>query len=173
MNQFEQDVLSPRLLQRITEDEMKAISAPFINANRFAFTGVDYDHFRAMFGVSTTVATIVWNMIVEKLNSMPMNTYRLLRATFRPKHLLYGFIFLKIYPRERQISGISGVSIGRDTYRKWSQFAIRMISSLFDQVVRMMCIYNRYFVLLLLTPHGKHLSHSCFYLLDSLVQSSS
>ena len=58
--------------RRLAENEMKILSLPMIQSNLPAsFRPIDYERFKAKFGVTVTVCTITWNMVVSKLNRYP------------------------------------------------------------------------------------------------------
>ena len=119
--------------RRSTENEMKILSLPMIQSNSPSFRPIDYERFKAKFGVTVTVCTITWNMVVSKLNRYPhIRGYRFLS----PHHLLYALFFLKCYPTARQAIGSLGQYIGLNSFRKYSYFMIRQVASLSNQVVR-------------------------------------
>lgn len=113
---------------------------PFIAAPNAEYRAIDYERFKAKFGVNTTICTTLWDMIATKLNSMASDIYRPFRDYIQPQHLLFALFFLKVYPRERQVAGSLGVHVGRGCYRKWSHFVIRMIAFLSNDVVSVGCI---------------------------------
>ena len=114
------------------EAEMKRLSLPMIGSNNPSFRPIDYQSFKAKFGVTVTVCTQVWNMVVTKMNQYPqIEGYCLLG----PDHLLYALFFLKCYPTTRQATGFLGQLIGLNSFRKYAYFMIRQVASLSDEVV--------------------------------------
>ena len=63
--------------------------------------------FRAHFGVSPLVRSIVWSMVLE---SLPHGA--------QPIHLLWALLFLKVYATEHVRKSMTGAN--EKTFRKWS-----------------------------------------------------
>lgn len=74
---------------------MMILSAPMIGATNGALFGpMDYQSFKAKFGVTPSVCNLVWNMIVSRLNShgkTPKGGF----SKLKPSHILYGLFFLR------------------------------------------------------------------------------
>ena len=75
------------------------------------------------FGVTPTVASLVWNL----LDITPSNTGTKL------VHLLWALMFLKTYAKEATLIAIAGVT--RTTYRKWMWPMLQRIAALRFSVV--------------------------------------
>ena len=79
--------------------------------------------FKAYFGTSPLVCSILWSMISSDLPS---------GASFL--HLLWGLIFLKVYATESVLSRIVG-GADEKTFRKWTWLIVKKIASLKSRVV--------------------------------------
>ena len=84
--------------------------------------------FRAVFGVCSDVAAIVFQAIVSDARNQKGF------KTFSEKHLLWGLYLLKCYPTDRVGSLFAGSSI--KTFAKWSKHAVNHIAALFSKKVR-------------------------------------
>ena len=85
--------------------------------------------FKEHFGISVTVALIVWNLLVEN---------DLVPEKGQMKHLLWTLLFLKVYPKQGPVCSIVGGSDGAidpKTFRKWVWAFIFAISYLEEEVV--------------------------------------
>ncbi len=78
--------------------------------------------FRSLFGVSALVCAKAWNLTGDKL---PLSS--------SPKHLLWAFLFLKVYGSEHNYRILSGAD--EKTFRKWSWIFVKLKSNL--SVVRL------------------------------------
>ena len=116
-----------------TEREIKVLSAPMIgSANGEHFLSVDYERFKAKFGITPEICSEVWNQIAEKLNCI--SQIRGL-SLLGPEHILFALFFLKVYPTVRQATGTLGRSVGHRQFSKYAHFVIRQIAALYDDVV--------------------------------------
>ena len=116
----------------ITEEEIKTMSAPMIGSNGEAFRTIDYERFKAKFGVEPTICTMAWNLIVTNLNAWPpIKGF----SRLRPQHILYALFFLKCYPTACQITPNLGRNVGTRQFRNYAYFLIRQIAALTSQVV--------------------------------------
>ena len=87
--------------------------------------------FRATFGASPEISSEIWNMIDDE------EDYELPRLA-KPKHLLWGLMFLKMYCSEAVHCIIAGGDDGpvhEQTFRKWSWCFVELISILQDRVI--------------------------------------
>ena len=116
-----------------TEDEIKRLAKPLIGSLGPNFQITDHERFKAKFGVTITIATRVWNMIVLELNNgVSVRGF----SRLSPVNVLHGLFFMKVYPTARQVTGMLGSSIvGSTQFRKYSQFIIRRIAALSNEVV--------------------------------------
>ena len=127
--------------QFTTEEEIKTLSQPLIGADNdppAVFRAVDYERFKAKFGVRPDLAVQVWNMIASKLNNHPPVKGFL---HLNPMHLLYALFFLKVYPTARQATSLLGCRAGTHQFRNYASFVVRRVASLSDQVVSKQSIY--------------------------------
>lgn len=81
----------------------------------------DDSYYMANFGVSPRVTSLIFKKIDAKGRKVS------------PKYLLITLFFMKVYPSERTLQSISGVS--RETTRSWVWFIISMIARLKKDVV--------------------------------------
>lgn len=115
-----------------TEEDIKAMSGPLIGSNGAAFRPVDYERFKAKFGVEPTICTLAWNRIVANLNNHPpIEGF----SCLAPHHILYALFFLKCYPTARQTTPNLGKNVGTRQFRHYAYFLIRQIAALSSQVV--------------------------------------
>ena len=77
----------------------------------------DYRKFRGLFSVSPKVCSDVWEKVYLNIDSGA-----------EPKHLLWGFLFLKVYSTEHVHCSIVGTS--PKTFRKWSWYFVHVVSDL-------------------------------------------
>ena len=77
----------------------------------------DAVRFRSMFGVSTTVCALTWNLIGRE---KPRGS--------RPIHLLWALLFLNGYASETQNSSLAGVD--EKTFRKWAWSFVGLIANI-------------------------------------------
>ena len=73
--------------------------------------------FRALFGVTPKTTAYIWNKMGAKIP-----------ATASPQHLLWAFLFLKVYSSENVHAIIAGVD--EKTFRKWAWTFVNLIASL-------------------------------------------
>ena len=125
--------MSNRVYSTATEEDVETLSKPMIGSNHpGGFRTIDYDRFKAKFGVTPKVCSMVWNLVVSNLNQRPrIQGFNRLN----PVHILYALFFMKCYPTSRQAVGALGQIIGQNQFRIYSQFVIRQIASLKSQVV--------------------------------------
>ena len=115
-------------------EELKELSKPMIcsTAPVGEFRVIDFERFRAKFGVTPTICAQVWNRIVSNLNiHPPVPGYSRLNAV----HILYALFFLRVYPTTRQCITTLGRTVGQNQFRKYGYFVIRQIAALSDEVV--------------------------------------
>jgi hypothetical protein len=79
---------------------------------------------KAFFGTSPVVAADIWSRLDPRATVNPRSHLR---------HLLYAFVFLKVYGMEKMHGKIVGVD--GETFRKWSWVFVDAISGLLDEVV--------------------------------------
>jgi hypothetical protein len=77
--------------------------------------------FRSLFGISANVCSVVWNLC-----DFPSGT--------EPKHLLWAFLFLKVYSTEAVLITIVGGPT-RKTFRKWVWIVIEEVAAKAPSVV--------------------------------------
>ena len=73
--------------------------------------------FSALFGTTPAVCSTVWNLLLEKI---PQSS--------RPEHLLWAFLFLKVYAIEHVNCAL--VQADKKTWRKWVWTVVEAISNL-------------------------------------------
>ena len=104
--------------QYIVNNENEAFLQTF---NLLAFKNskcFNESQFRTFFGVGPQACETIWNLICQT------NQY----VTIKPRHLLYGLLFLKVYSTEEVHSGIFNVTT--KTFRSHSWEAVRFIADL-------------------------------------------
>lgn len=116
----------------VTELELQTLSKPMIGSYGPGFRITDHERFKAKFGVTTELCTLVWNMIVRRLNQKPA-VKGFCRLT--PTHVLYGLFFLKAYPTALQSVATLGNSVGQNQFLSYAKFIIRSIAALSNDVV--------------------------------------
>ena len=72
--------------------------------------------FRAMFGVSTLVCSVIWNLFLHKIPDGAS-----------PVHLLWALMFIKVYASEATHRAISKAD--EKTFRKWSSRFVEIIAN--------------------------------------------
>lgn len=77
----------------------------------------DLRRFVALFGVSSSSATILWN----RLGNCPINGGA-------PKHLLWALMFVKIYATENVNATL--LKTDEKTFRKWTWVFLKMLSDI-------------------------------------------
>ena len=125
-----------------SENEFKQFSLKLIGAIDIPsvndFRAIDYERFKATFGVTPSVCAIAYNRMVSYLRRHPA------RPAFdrlSPIHMLWALYFLKQYPRQRQVATILG-RVSFVTFRKWTHFVILNLANMKDEVVSI----NRTFI---------------------------
>jgi hypothetical protein len=84
-------------------------------ANRDGRLGRDRD-FTSLFGISPKVCSVVWNLC-----NFPSRT--------KPTHLLWAFLFLKVYGTEPILIAIVGDRPNRKTFRKWVWIVLNEVAA--------------------------------------------
>jgi hypothetical protein len=82
------------------------------------------ESWKAFFGTTPVVAADIWNRLDPRTNILPGS---------HPRHLLYGFLLLKVYSTEKVHGKIVGVD--EKTFRQWSWVFVDAISGLLGEVV--------------------------------------
>ena len=102
--------MSNAVYPTVTEEELQTLSKPMIGLNHpGGFRAIDYDRFKAKFGVTPKICSMVWNLVVSNLNQRPrIKGFNRLS----PEHVLYALFFMKCYPTSRQAIGALGKMIG-------------------------------------------------------------
>lgn len=85
----------------------------------------DERRFRSIFGCTWERCTDLWELIKPE-NVMPKG--------YKPEHLLWGLLFLKVYTTEAVLTSMVG-SPEEKTFRKWSRLFVLKISWLEHSVV--------------------------------------
>jgi hypothetical protein len=93
-------------------------------ANRDGVHGQERD-FTSLFGISANVCSVVWNLC-----DFPVGT--------KPIHLLWAFLFLKIYATEPVLLAIADGPT-RKTFRKWVWIVIAEVAAKAPSVVSCYC----------------------------------
>ena len=93
-------------------------------ANRDGMRGRERD-FTSLFGISANVCSVVWNLC-----DFPTGT--------KPIHLLWAFLFLKIYGTEPVLLAIVGGPT-RKTFRKWVWIVMEEVAAKAPSVVSCYC----------------------------------
>lgn len=117
-----------------TELDFKQLSRRLIGSEGIAnddFRPIEEEKFQSMFGVTPTVCSIAWNMIISMLNEDPADSEY---DKLSPMHMLWTLYYLRCYPKERQISSVVG-RVCRNNFRKWVCFLIPSIAGLDNEVV--------------------------------------
>lgn len=94
-------------------------------ANRDGRVGRNRD-FTSLFGVSANVCSVVWNIC-----NFPSGT--------KPIHLLWAFLFLKVYATEPILIAIVGSGPNRKTFRKWVWIVLDEVAAKAPSVVSCCC----------------------------------
>lgn len=123
------------------EADFQQLSRPLIGSAGVAddeFRRIEQERFKTMFGVTPSLCTLAWNMIVSNLNvdDAINNEGDLFKHFYRlkPLHMLWALYYLKVYPRERQISSVVG-RVCRNNFRKYTFFVIKQLADLKHEVV--------------------------------------
>ena len=90
-------------------------------------TGKMHRRWRATFGASPAVCSILWSRMRMILPAAPNNV--------EPKHLMWCLLFLKTYVTEHTGAAMVG-GVDEDTFRKWRWFFVEAIAFLEFDVVR-------------------------------------
>lgn len=116
-----------------TEDDIEAMSHSMLGMrSNQLFNRVHHERFKMKFGVTVEVCVLVWNRMVNRLNRYPYgNEY----DNLNPMHMLYALIFLRMYPKSRQINGLLDKTVCHKSFKKWTSFVIRAIAALSSEVV--------------------------------------
>ena len=85
--------------------------------------------FKAHFGTSPLVCSIMWSMISTEVPS---------GASFL--HLLWGLLFLKVYATESVLCGIVG-GVDEKTFRKWAWLMVEKMAGLKTRIVSVVAIF--------------------------------
>jgi hypothetical protein len=83
-------------------------------------------HFRAMFGAGPNICAIVWGMIIANNASLEDGA--------KPVHMLWAFMFLKLYCAESVLAALAG-GVHEQTFRKWTWYFVEKISDLQYSVI--------------------------------------
>ena len=103
-----------------------ALLSRFLDVPNAGSTECEYERFRASFGTSPFVCSILWNMIKGSEGSLP-------------KHLLWSLFYLKTFSTERVCASFFRVT--EKTFRKWVMIFIKKIGNLTDKVVSICIIF--------------------------------
>ena len=101
-------------------------------ANGPPFHFVDYERFKAKFGLMPDLCALVWNRIAVRLNNNPP---RIEGFRLSVIHILYALFFLKVYPTACQAVTTLGRPVGLHQFRRPAYFVIRQIAALSSEVV--------------------------------------
>lgn len=115
--------------------EIKEVSYRMIGACSPVFTATDHENFKIKFGVTVYVCALAWNRMVTKLNGIG---HRMEDSEFRSlkvMHILYALLFLRMYPKSRQLNGLFDEPVTSKTFRKWCYFVINTLEGIYDDVV--------------------------------------
>ena len=88
---------------------------------------------RSIFGASSEVISEIWNRIEPTISE----------PGAKPKHLLWAFVFMKVYSTEDVHRAIVGWPSAK-TFRKWSWYFVQKIAELKDDVIRLDDRFNGY-----------------------------
>jgi hypothetical protein len=103
---------------QITSQTVEAVAQTIIR------TPGSMRHFKAAFGVSPFMCSVMWNYMDDQEN---------LPHRAQPKHLLWTLLFLKLYNSENVLCSLC--ECDEKTFRKWVWLMLPAIGSL-DHVVR-------------------------------------
>jgi hypothetical protein len=98
-------------------------------SHRVGAATTEMRHFREFFGTSVLVVEKTWELL-ERDSLLPEGG--------RPKHLLWAFYFIKVYPKQSPGCSAVGASAGAvdpKTHRKWVWAFIDAVANLVDVVV--------------------------------------
>ncbi len=95
------------------------------------FRPIEHEKFKATFGVTPEVCSLVWNMIIDSLNDNPVDAKY---DNFIPVYMLWSLYFLKMYPTQRTMASVVGPVCPKN-FRYWTSFCIKMIASLSNEKV--------------------------------------
>ena len=87
----------------------------YLNGSRV----VAENRFRAMFGISNIVCSIIWHNVQHPHDGQPV-------------HLLYALMLLKMYETEHIYHALTGVD--EKTFRKWAWIYVEIIATQVDVV---------------------------------------
>ena len=83
------------------------------------------------FGMEPEIISSVWMRLnLSPSIKIPKNS--------KPQHLLWAFLFMKVYSTENVLTGIAG-GVDPKSFRKWRNIFIKAVSKLFDQEVCVGC----------------------------------
>ena len=94
-------------------------------ANRDGRLGRNRD-FKSLFGVSANICSVVWNLC-----DFPRGT--------KPVHLLWAFLFMKVYGTEPVLIAIVNSGPNKKTFRKWAWNVIEEVAAKAPSVVSCCC----------------------------------
>jgi hypothetical protein len=123
---YKSPVSSSSKMVVLTANHFNYFADPILTrANRDGRLGLDRD-FKALFGISANVCSVVWNLC-----NFPIGT--------KPVHLLWAFLFLKVYGTEPVLIYIVDSGPNRKTFRKWIWIVIEEIAAKAPSVVSCCC----------------------------------
>jgi hypothetical protein len=91
---------------------------------------VECMRFRAMFGTSVEICSLLWDMIEPSDFTMGKGA--------KSCHLLWALMFLKLYATEANLCALAG-GVDEKTFRKWSGRFVSAIADLTPEVVSKHC----------------------------------
>lgn len=139
--------------------EIKEVSYRMIGACSPVFTATDHENFKIKFGVTVYVCALAWNRMVTKLNGIG---HRMEDSEFRSlkvMHILYALLFLRMYPKSRQLNGLFDEPVMSKTFRKWCYFVINALEGIYDDVVSFLFILLLLFVWKLLMTFSMYIDY--------------
>lgn len=139
--------------------EIKEVSYRMIGACSPVFTATDHENFKIKFGVTVYVCALAWNRMVTKLNGIG---HRMEDSEFRSlkvMHILYALLFLRMYPKSRQLNGLFDEPVTSKTFRKWCYFVINTLEGIYDDVVSFLFILLLLFVWKLLMTFSMYIDY--------------
>ena len=83
------------------------------------------ERFKASFGASPAICSMIWGMIIEETT---------LESGARPVHMLWAFMFMKLYCSESVLAVLAG-GVHEQTFRKWAWYFVDAIANLQYRVI--------------------------------------
>ena len=109
----------------VSPDEFLRLGNEMTGRVRRPRNKTELGRFRSVFGAGPNICSIVWGMIISQTT---------LVNGAMPVHMLWAFMFMKLYCSESVLSALAG-GVHEQTFRKWAWYFVEEIANLQYRVI--------------------------------------